>query len=197
MRKRALDPRRLAQASALSLGLLALAAGSSPVRTTGGGAPTQEDSAGCVHCHEGIEDMHPAAPLSCVECHGGDGSTRNKILAHVAPPASVDTDESVPPLDRDLAWRRFRNPMDLRVVELTCAGCHQAQVDSLHTSLHGTTGIALSCRRQRDRRGAPGAGYFRLSSRDPQGRGRLARNAGRNGATSLTVVKPTKRRSEK
>lgn len=137
-------PRALASALVLATGLAALASAWTQ-SDAGGEAPAAQDgSSGCLHCHEGIEPMHPEADLSCVDCHGGDATTRNKLLAHVAPPAEVDVDESLAPLDRDLGWRRFRNPVDLRVVHLTCAGCHASQVESLHTSLHGTTAGHLS-----------------------------------------------------
>ena len=38
---------------------------------------------GCVRCHDGIEDMHPEAGLSCVDCHGGDPEGRTTFQAHV------------------------------------------------------------------------------------------------------------------
>ena len=101
-------------------------------------------SSGCLACHEGIEPMHPAAELSCVDCHGGDASARQKSDAHVPRRRSVVDDESVAGPSEDLAWRRFRNPMDLRVVELTCGTCHGDLVDHLALSLHGTTAGHLS-----------------------------------------------------
>ena len=39
----------------------------------------------CITCHAGIEEMHPGFPLSCVDCHGGDGNATAKEKAHVAP----------------------------------------------------------------------------------------------------------------
>ncbi len=101
-------------------------------------------SAGCIACHAGIEAMHPEAELSCVDCHGGDGTATLKLEAHVAAPASTLADERTAPLDRNLAWRRFRNPMDLRVADMTCGGCHEDAVEHLLTSLHGTTAGHLS-----------------------------------------------------
>ena len=77
---------------------------------------------GCVGCHAGIEEMHPEAELSCVDCHGGDPAARLKLEAHVAAPGRSG-DERVAPEDRNLAWRRFLNPMDLRVVRGTCGTC--------------------------------------------------------------------------
>src|SRR6187549_2760848 len=74
-------------------------------------------ASGCVACHAGIEDMHPAAHLSCVDCHGGKESAARKEDAHVSAPAGAGADERVVPLEQDLAWRRFQNPMDLRVAK--------------------------------------------------------------------------------
>ncbi|MFT7678821.1 MAG: hypothetical protein ACI8QC_002818 [Planctomycetota bacterium] len=101
-------------------------------------------SDGCLACHQGIEDMHPAAKLSCVDCHGGDATATNKKLAHVAKPVSRRSDERVAPEKENLAWRRFRNPMDLRVAKATCASCHSGLVHDLELSLHGTTAGHLS-----------------------------------------------------
>jgi Ca2+-binding EF-hand superfamily protein len=100
---------------------------------------------GCLHCHAGIEDMHPAAELSCVDCHGGNSSARLKLVAHVEKPKLAERgDERVPALDRHLAWRRFVNPMDMRVVKRTCGMCHADMVHDLELSLHGTTAGHLS-----------------------------------------------------
>ena len=108
-------------------------------------APAMADSEGCLHCHAGIEDMHPGFPLSCVDCHGGNGKTREKLLAHVQPSAAPSTDdERVLPLDHDLAYTRFVNPMDLRVAERACGSCHAELVQHLRISLHGTTAGHLS-----------------------------------------------------
>jgi hypothetical protein len=108
-------------------------------------APVMPDSEGCLHCHQGIEDMHPAFALSCVDCHGGNGKTREKMLAHVQPSAPVSgEDERVLPIDQDLPYARFVNPMDLRVAEKTCGGCHGDLVRHLRISLHGTTTGHLS-----------------------------------------------------
>ncbi|MFT7479949.1 MAG: hypothetical protein ACI80N_003256 [Gammaproteobacteria bacterium] len=105
-----------------------------------------DGSSGCVRCHSGIEEMHPEAELSCVDCHGGDASARSRRDAHVAPrsAASAGPVEHLADMDTDLAWRQFRNPMDLRVVERTCAECHPKLVSHLASSLHGTTSGHLS-----------------------------------------------------
>ncbi len=107
-------------------------------------APPQADSSGCLTCHSGIEAMHPEAGLSCVDCHGGDGSSRNKLQAHVQPQGDPPRDERVSDLTGDLAFRRFVNPMDLRVAAGTCGSCHARLVEHLELSLHGTTAGHLS-----------------------------------------------------
>lgn len=133
---------------ALALASLALAwaspARSRPFVQNGAVRAASAPDDGCRHCHEGIESMHPAAELSCVDCHGGDGSTRLKLEAHARPPANAGVDERVAPQDQDFAWRRFRNPMDLRIAKLTCGPCHEREVANVHTSLHATTAGHLS-----------------------------------------------------
>jgi hypothetical protein len=103
-----------------------------------------QDSSSCIECHAGIEAMHPKAELSCVDCHGGDGSARSKFSAHIVPRGNPPSDERVAGLKADLAYRRFKNPMDLRVASATCGSCHKRQVDHLAFSLHGTTAGHLS-----------------------------------------------------
>ena len=99
---------------------------------------------GCLHCHAGIEAMHPAQEIACVDCHGGNGEVNDKLLAHVQRQFADPGDERVPPPDQDLAWRRFVNPMDLRVVATTCGTCHESQVKRVHSSMHATTAGHLS-----------------------------------------------------
>ena len=101
-------------------------------------------TSGCLACHVGIEAMHPEADLSCVDCHGGDAEARSKARAHVASTRTESPDERVAPEDEDLAWRRFVNPMDLRVAPTTCGRCHAKMVEHLRASLHGTTAGHLS-----------------------------------------------------
>ncbi len=108
------------------------------------GGQAGEGSAGCLVCHEGIEEMHPEARLSCVDCHGGDANASTKLEAHVQPREPRPADERVGAIDDDLPWRRFVNPMDLRVAERTCGECHEARVEDLFSSLHGTTAGHLS-----------------------------------------------------
>lgn len=98
----------------------------------------------CVECHAGIESMHPKADLSCTDCHGGDAGAASKEQAHVKPRRAEAGDERVAALDEDLPWRRFRNPMDLRVASAVCGGCHAEEVSRVHTSLHASTAGHLS-----------------------------------------------------
>jgi len=103
-----------------------------------------DGSSGCLECHTGIEPMHPEAALSCVDCHGGNARSRSKSEAHVRATRAPARDERVAALDDDLPWRRFLNPMDLRVAEGVCGGCHEGVVEHLRASLHGTTAGHLS-----------------------------------------------------
>jgi len=99
---------------------------------------------GCISCHDGIEVMHPWEPLSCTQCHGGDGQARDMEEAHVQPGRRTPNDERTVPLGHDLEYRRFVNPTDLRVAEKTCGECHLDLCINLPKSLHGTTAGHLS-----------------------------------------------------
>ena len=99
------------------------------------GAP----SGSCTRCHAGIEEMHPGYPLSCVDCHGGDGSANDKQRAHVQPRKTPPGDERVLPRNHDLPWQRFRNPSNLRVAHMVCGDCHDPTTTDVLKSLHATT----------------------------------------------------------
>ena len=99
---------------------------------------------GCVSCHAGIEVIHPWDPLSCTDCHGGNGQAREQEKAHVQPKRSVPNDERTVGLKVDPKYRRFVNPSDLRVVDRTCAKCHSDECANVPKSLHGTTAGHLS-----------------------------------------------------
>jgi hypothetical protein len=71
---------------------------------------------GCISCHGGIEVMHPWDPMSCTDCHGGDGKARDKDKAHVQPGQAIPNDERTVGLKVDPEYRRFVNPTDLRVI---------------------------------------------------------------------------------
>ena len=107
-------------------------------------ATTGAPSDGCIRCHAGIEEMHPGYPLSCVDCHGGDGNAATKEAAHVLPKVPPPGDERVLPENHDLAWQRFVNPSNLRVAETVCGDCHDSEVHDVRKSLHGTTAGHLS-----------------------------------------------------
>jgi hypothetical protein len=109
-----------------------------------GAARRREPDPGCISCHQGLELMHPWDPLSCTDCHGGDGETREKERAHVRPTRPAPNDERTVPLKYDLAYRRFVNPTDLRVAGATCGRCHADDCSALLKSLHGTTAGHLS-----------------------------------------------------
>ncbi len=94
---------------------------------------------GCVTCHKGIEEMHPKFELTCTQCHGGDPKAATKDDAHVKPARPVVNDERTLPLEGDLAFLRFQNPSNMRVVGETCGSCHVDEIDHLKKSLHGTT----------------------------------------------------------
>lgn len=99
---------------------------------------------GCIHCHQGLEVMHPWDPLSCTDCHGGDGTADDKERAHVRPSRPAPNDERTVGLKYDLAYRRFVNPTDLRVVDEACGRCHGDDNENVKKSLHGTTAGHLS-----------------------------------------------------
>lgn len=121
---------------------MGVASGRPPgAQASGDGGSVAESS--CVTCHEGIEAMHPEAQLSCVDCHGGNALGASMEEAHVRPGRSRDN-ERVAKLDEDLAWRRFVNPMDLRVAKRNCGDCHADMVSNVLHSLHGTTAGHLS-----------------------------------------------------
>ncbi len=124
----------------LACRLLAAPAPRAPVLVTSAPAPARATGTdNCLTCHFGIEEMHPWEPLSCTDCHGGDGRAETKEEAHVAPSRPMPNDERVLPLDFDLDYLRFKNPSNLRVVDRTCGTCHAAACGDLARSLHGTT----------------------------------------------------------
>ncbi|MFT6713146.1 MAG: Ca2+-binding EF-hand superfamily protein [Planctomycetota bacterium] len=134
---------------ALGMGLV-LSSGAQVARF-GAGHPAAFEAAvtvaateGCEDCHVGIEPMHPEAELTCTDCHGGDPKAVSKAAAHVPRTRDEVSDERVLAPDEDLARRRFENPMDLRIVDRTCAECHEDAVRNFGSSLHFTTAGHLS-----------------------------------------------------
>ena len=115
---------------------------------------------GCLGCHRplsetgeraGIEDAHPWAPLSCVDCHGGNANAFTRETAHVKPGLADPTflrNLSSDQLDEvSTHYLRFVNPGDLRVASTGCGsqnpasqgtGCHQRIVDTVPMSVMST-----------------------------------------------------------
>jgi hypothetical protein len=90
---------------------------------------------GCLSCHTATDSrsMHATEDvfLSCVDCHGGDGQSRDKRQAHVQPRngdvfrTSANPERSYTALlDESQAFVRFINPGDLRAAPVACGGCH-------------------------------------------------------------------------
>jgi hypothetical protein len=84
-------------------------------------------------CHDDIEPISPPESpaysahvenvASCSVCHGGDINAKNKRKAHEG---------------------MFANPADFRVIDQTCASCHDDIVKSSMKSLHATTAGVIS-----------------------------------------------------
>jgi len=109
----------------------------------------------CQSCHVGIEKAHPVfGDGECVICHGGDATSTDIDVAHVAPPdnyAEIRGDglpaaphgyiKDMPPdmLDQiDPAYLQFINPGDIRVTDQTCGLCHPEQVAGVRNSVMTT-----------------------------------------------------------
>ncbi|HET8674351.1 MAG TPA: hypothetical protein VFO63_01085, partial [Blastocatellia bacterium] len=140
-----------------------------PVRSAGLFGLTAEDaqrrSAGCLDCHNGIEDMHSGVIyLGCIDCHGGKAEVRAQGLskgsagyeeakknAHVQPRFPEEWKTSANPertytqlLKESAEFIQFINPGDLRVAGKSCgtAECHQGDVHNVRKSMM-TTGAML------------------------------------------------------
>ena len=120
-------------------------------------AAAPASSAACVKCHAGIEEMHPEASikdpatgkeetrtLTCVECHGGNGSATEKAQAHVQP-RNKDMfgvreyrKSSYAAINGETPeFIRFMNPSDLRIADRTCgtSNCHEEIVRNNRKSI--------------------------------------------------------------
>jgi len=106
--------------------------------------------AGCISCHINIEPMHASTvvQLTCVDCHGGDGTTKDKNQAHVHPahPEIWKTSANPPRtytalLRESPEFVRFINPGDLRVAPEVCGRCHPSQVNAVPRSTMTTAAI--------------------------------------------------------
>jgi hypothetical protein len=89
--------------------LLALLLWASPAPVEA--APKAEQ---CALCHRGIEDAHPKKPLTCTQCHRGDGHAGSMEKAHAG---------------------MWANPSDLRIVEQTCGTCHTSIAKKVKASI--------------------------------------------------------------
>ena len=134
------------------LGLAALAPGAGSVAQVETEVPSYESQSqadaknpGCLSCHTVTDrpSMHAADDvyLSCVDCHGGSGTARDKVGAHVAPRngdvwrTSANPERSYTALlDEDLSFVRFVNPGDLRAAPGACGGCHRKIVRNVSKS---------------------------------------------------------------
>src|ERR1043165_8857887 len=111
-------------------------------------AHTPDD--GCLSCHAGIEPMHASAvvQLSCTDCHGGNGTAKDKTLAHVQPRnTGIWKTSANPPRTYTALLRespesfRFINPGDLRVAAEACGRCHPSQVNAVPRSTMTTAAV--------------------------------------------------------
>jgi hypothetical protein len=104
--------------------------------------PASAPSTGCMECHQGARDPHPTAQnLSCVDCHGGNGTARTKEEGHPKPlnpeawKTSANPRNSFTLLNHESReWIRFVNPSDLRTADLACARCHAEIVRTVRKS---------------------------------------------------------------
>src|SRR5215470_8667790 len=127
-----------------------------------GAGVAQSKSAGCLDCHNGIEDMHNGIiNIGCTDCHGGDSSVRlaggaakgsaaysdAESKAHVHPrnpdewPSSANPKRSYTLLNQESPeFIRFVNPGDLRVANLSCGttDCHGSDVHNVGKSMMAT-----------------------------------------------------------
>ncbi len=120
----------------------------------GGSTETAQPAAGCESCHVGIEPAHVTMPdVRCSYCHGGDEEASDKDDAHVVPPDDywqIRGSEGDAPfgyikdftpdqLDQlPLEYLRFINPGDIRVAEIGCGRCHEAEVELVKRSVMTT-----------------------------------------------------------
>ncbi|MGK0359750.1 MAG: hypothetical protein ACI9U2_002056 [Bradymonadia bacterium] len=107
---------------------------------------------GCERCHVGVEAMHPWAPLTCVDCHGGDARGATQDAAHTPLIGGITgrivrqlATDQLDALDREAL--QFINPGDLRVADRGCGagnpeaaqgGCHQPIVERARRSVMQT-----------------------------------------------------------
>ncbi len=104
------------------------------------------DSIGCMGCHEGIESMHgdgdSEVGITCVGCHGGNGSATDQRTAHIAPrqpkifSSSSNPRHSYAALNNENPeFIRFMNPGDFRIAGETCGQCHEEIYNRMRISI--------------------------------------------------------------
>ena len=107
-------------------------------------------SVGCIGCHKDAHDPHysPVVKLGCVDCHGGNPNTDDKLQAHVRPQltdvflSSANPVRSYTALNHERPeFIQFVNPGDLRIAHLSCgtSGCHAKETLEVKKSMmtHG------------------------------------------------------------
>lgn len=127
--------------------LVVLFVGRAPYESTRPSLGRQSDS--CMLCHAGIESMHTDGDgeigITCVDCHGGDGSASDKQRAHIQPRQPDIFATSANPVrsyaalnDESYDFVRFMNPGDFRVASDACGACHDQIVNRMLSSIMGT-----------------------------------------------------------
>jgi hypothetical protein len=126
---------------------------------------TGQPSPACLTCHTGTEPMHrprrvagaPDTPdepitaanpkdregLTCVDCHGGNGSGPATVeAAHVHPrnhkiwASAAHPQNSYAALNEESPeFVRFMNPSDFRIADATCGRCHSDRLNAMRTSV--------------------------------------------------------------
>jgi len=77
----------------------------------------------CVNCHKNIEKTSKSHDFDCIKCHGGDGASKDKNIAH-----------------KNMLGGR--NPGSVTVWDKTCGNCHEYQFRRVKTTIMYTnTGI--------------------------------------------------------
>ncbi len=108
---------------------------------TGTGARGDDVFPRCLVCHGGIENVtaNMGFEIECSFCHGGDPRSDTKEGAHVPRTTAPESyGKTIPPLDEDLAYQKFVNPTNLRVVTETCGLCHEPTVERVKKSMMAT-----------------------------------------------------------
>ena len=90
--------------------------------------------------------MHPWDPLSCTDCHGGDGEAleEGQGARPAAPEAGAERRADRVAHSTTSSTGASSIPTDLRVTDKTCARCHSSECANMPKSLHGTTAGHLS-----------------------------------------------------